>query len=175
VPSGITDNLKGLLKGYSLFIQGLVRCMNVLAALGILAMMLITTIDVVLRLPFIGRAFTGAYDLVCLCGSLSIACALPYTTAVKGHVAVEYFFHKLNRPGRILIDTLLRLLSMGLFGVLARQSFLYARNLRLSHQVSATLQLPLWPAVAVIGLSCSVVVLVILHNLLHPGKEMIRP
>ena len=49
---------------------------------------------------------TGALDLGKGCGALVIAGALPYTTAVKGHVAIEYFFHKLGRRGRIVVDTL---------------------------------------------------------------------
>lgn len=164
---------KRLLEAYTVGVRGLVYALAAGAGLGILAMMGVTCVDVVLRV--FGSPLTGAYDIVKLSGALTIACALPYTTAVKGHVAIEYFFHKLSWRGRVVVDTLARLLGMALFGVLAWQSVRYGMSLRRSGQVTLTLQVPVYWVPYVIAFSCGVVVLVILHNLLHPGREMIKP
>ncbi len=158
---------------YSAVVKALVYSLAAVAGTGIVAMMLVTCVDV------IGRIFrsplVGAFDIVRIAGAVTIACALPYTTAVKGHVAVEYFFLKLPRPGRVVVDTLARLASMTLFVFLCRRSIIYGDSLRRSGEVTATLQIPVFWLPYLIALSSAVVVLVIFHNLLHPGKEMIKP
>ena len=178
---------------YQQAVRALVLVLAAFAGAGILAMMLVTCLDVVLRfltsVAVLRRALyangavrevskwllAGEVDLVQLAGVISVACALPYTTAVKGHVAIEYFFHKLSRRGRIVVDTVARLLSMALFSVLSWRSVVYGLSLHRSGQVTATLEIPVFWVPYVIAAACAVVVLVILHNLLHPGSEMIRP
>lgn len=135
--------------------------------------MLITCTDVLLRL--FNRPIKGAYDLVVIGIVVTITCALPYTTAVKGHVAIEFFYHRFSRIGRIVLDTVLRLMAMTLFLVLGFQSVLYGNQLRSTGQVTMTLQVPLFWVPYLIAFSSFVVVLVIFDNLLHPGKEMIKP
>ena len=144
-----------------------------IAGCGIVAMMTITCLDVIGRI--FNRPIIGTLDIVKITAAVTIACALPYTTAVKGHVAIEYFFLKLSRPWRIVIDTFIRLLGMALFGLLCRQCILYGISLRRSGEVSSTLEIPLFWIPHVLAMSCAVVVLVIFHNLLHPGKETIKP
>jgi len=161
------------LRVYASIVRGLVLGLAAVAGLGILAMMLVTCADVVLRM--FGSPLVGTFDVIKIAGSITIACALPYTTAVKGHVAIEYFFLKLPRRGRILVDTVVRLAGIGLFGLLAWQSLRYGLALKRSGQVTATLQIPVYWVPWVIAFSCIAVALVILHNLVHPGREMIKP
>lgn len=151
----------------------LVNALALLAGASLLLMVLVTALDVVLRVFRI--SLTGAYDIVKIASAVTIAAALPYTTAVKGHVAIEYFFHKLGRRGRVVVDTFMRLLDMGLFSLLAWQSVLYGNRLRLSGEVSLTLQLPIFWVPYVIAASCGLVVLITFYHLLNPGKELIKP
>jgi TRAP-type C4-dicarboxylate transport system permease small subunit len=136
-------------------------------------MMGVTFIDVIMRL--FRHPVTGAYDIVKIAGAVTIAAALPYTTALKGHVAIEYFFHKLSRRGRIILDFFLRMLCIGLFGFSAWKLVLYGHQMKLAGQVTQTLQLPLFWLPYLIAVSFVIVLLVILYNLMHPGKEMIKP
>ncbi len=151
---------------------GLVRLLTLAfaatSALGVLAMMVITCVDVV-GLQF-RRPLPGALDLVKISMVFAVAGALPYTTAVKGHVALEYFFHKLSRRWRIVVDGLTRLLGMALFAALG-----YGCLLRKSARVTQTSGIPIGWLMWVIAFSCLLVALVILYNLLHPGREMIKP
>ena len=131
--------------------------------------------DLILRLPWINVRIIGAYDIVRIAGAVSLAAALPYTTAVKGHVAIEYFFHKLNRTSRIVVDSLMRLLSMGLFGFLGWRSVRYGQELYDTHQVTQTLQWPIFWLPMIIGFCCFIVMLVIAYHLVYPRREMIKP
>ena len=173
--TGLSGASGAVLSLYSRMLCLIVHILVVMAGLGVLTMVAVTCIDVILRLPGINRSLFGAYDIVKITGALTLAATLPYTTAVKGHVAIEYFFHKLNRRGRIVVDTIIRLMGMTLFAFLSWRSFIYGLDLYRTGQVSQTLQLPVFWIPYVIGFCCGIVVLVIGHNLLHPGQEMIKP
>jgi len=160
---------------YAQVLRAVVYALVAVSGLSVLAIMVITCADVILRLKWINHPFVGAFDMVKIAGALSLATALPYTTAVKGHVAIEYFHHKLNRHGRIALDSVIRLLAMALFAFFAWRSVIYGLDLHRNHQVSQTLQLSVFWVPFVIGFCCAVVVLVIGHNLVHPGREMIQP
>jgi TRAP-type C4-dicarboxylate transport system permease small subunit len=154
-------------------LRRLVLLSAVIAGTGLLTMMLVTCVDVVLRK--FGRPLPGAYDIVKMAAGVTIACALPYTTAVKGHVAVEFFYHRLGRRGRVVADTTIRLLIMALFSLFAWQLVHYGVRLRTSGEVSMTLQMPVFWVPYVMAFSCVVVVLVTLYHLFHPGKTLLKP
>lgn len=150
-----------------------VMALALVAGLALLAMVGIICVDIVMRL--LGRSFAGTYDVVRFTGTIAIAGSLPYTTAVKGHVAVEYFFHKLNRIGRILVDTACRVIVVGLFSTFSWQCVQHGNALRTAKEVSLTLGLPLFWLSYIIALACLLTTFVVLYNLFHPGREMIKP
>ncbi len=151
----------------------LVLALSVAAGIGVLLMIGVTCADVALRAY--GRTLHGAYDIVRIAGAVTIACALPYTSAVKGHVAIEYFFHKLGRWGRIVVDSVCRTVVIVLFSAFSWQCVAYGNSLRRTGIVSLTLQIPLFWLAYVIAASCVVTMFVTLYNLTHPGREMIKP
>ncbi len=161
--------MKRLHAAFSRLVFGL----TCLSGAALLVMMLVTCLDVVCRL--FNRPIIGAFDIARIAGAVTVACAIPYTTAIKGHVAIEYFFHKFGRRGRTIIDTVMRLIVMALFVALAWQSARYGIALRAVGQVTSTLDIPVFWIPHLIAFSCAITVGVTFHNLLHPGKEMIKP
>jgi TRAP-type C4-dicarboxylate transport system permease small subunit len=144
-----------------------------LAGISILLMIGVTILDVILRIFNIG--ITGAYDLVRALGVISVAFALPYVTAVKGHIAIEYFYLKCGKTGRILLDILFRVSSLIIFGILAYQTFLHGLSLLKTGEVFPTLRMPVFWIPFVISLNSILMMIVFIYHLLHPGKEYIKP
>ncbi len=168
-----TDEDSALWRGYARVLRILVYAMAAAAGAGILAMVAVTCAEVILRLGTL--SLTGVYDIVKIAGGISMAAALPYTTACKGHVAIEYFFHKLSRRGRTVVDSLSRITVFGLFAFLSYESFQYGSNLRHTGQVSPTLELPDYCIAYVLSFSCALVCLIKIYHLFHPGRELIKP
>ena len=164
---------KNLWHAYTRILRIVIHMMVVASGIGIFTMIAVTCADVILRR--FGVPIIGAYDIVKIAGALTLSFALPYTTAVKGHVAIEYFFHKFNRKTRIMVDSILRIMSMTLFAFLGYRSFIYGHQLLQNNRVTQTLQLPVFWVPYVMGTCCLIVTLVIVHNLLTPQKEMIKP
>ncbi len=151
----------------------LVKYSGKIAGAGILFMMAVTCVDIILRR--LGSSIPGAYDLVRIAGGITIAAALPLTTAVKGHVAIEYFFHRLGRRGRIIVDSAMRTIQTVGF-LFAAIAFLRRGNRLLrSGEVMPTLQCPIFWLAWLIAFMCLLTALVSLFHLLRPGRPLLRP
>ncbi|MGA1865001.1 MAG: TRAP transporter small permease [bacterium] len=159
--------------GFFKVLRMFVFLLAIIAGIGILTMIGVTCLDVIMRM--FRHPLVGAFDIVKVAGTVTIAAALPYTTAVKGHVAIEYFFQKLSRRSRIFTDTFVRMLGILLFSFISRQSLIYAAALKRSGEVTLTLQIPVFLIMYFIAFCFALVALVIFYNLLHPGREMIKP
>jgi TRAP-type C4-dicarboxylate transport system permease small subunit len=157
---------------YSL-IRKFIKAFAIIAGAAVLLMMGITVIDVLLRL--FGTGITGAYDLVRACGAVAVACALPYLTAVKGHIAIEFFYHKCSRIGRLILDSLLRISALAIFGVLTVKVYRHGLTLMASGEVFPNLGLPVFWIPMLVSLNFVLMMIVFLYHLTHPGKEFIKP
>ena len=133
---------------------------NWAAAAALVGMMLLTCVDVVMRRSF-NHPIPGTYEIVGLLGALLISFALAYTTAQKGHIAVEFLVQRLSKKIQRVIDAVNQLLGIMLFVIVAWQSVLYAMDLKESGEVSMTVQMPIHPFVFGIAIGCALVSLVL--------------
>lgn len=154
-------------------ISRIIKAFAYIAGAAVLLMMGITVVDVILRLFNVG--ITGAYDLVRACGAISIACGLPYLTAVKGHIAIEFFYHKSGKAGRVIMDMLIRISSLLVFGLLAFHTFRHGLSLLEKGEVFPNLGMPVFWIPLVISINCGLMMIVFIYHMIHPGKEYIKP
>jgi len=154
-------------------LRGFIHALAAVGSVAVAGMIVVTAADIVGR--EFGMPVKGAYDLVRVLGAVAIASALPLTKAVKGHIAIEYFFQKLGPRGRRGLDTAMRLVLLAFFGLLTwqfiRQGFLF----RDSGEVTATLHMPMFWVPWLAALACLATAGVTLWHLLHPGRSMMRP
>lgn len=149
------------------------HAMAAVGGLAVAGLILVTVADVVGRQ--FGLPVKGAYDLVRVLGAIAMACALPLTKAVKGHIAIEYFFQKLGPRGRAGMDTAMRLVLLALFGLLAWQFALQGQRFLDSGETTTTLHMPMFWVPWLAALACLATAGVTLWHLLHPGRSMVRP
>jgi TRAP-type C4-dicarboxylate transport system permease small subunit len=161
-----------MLKLYDKALTVFVYALTVVSGVSTLLVIAITCLDIILRRC--GSSIHGAVDIVKILGCLAVVTALPYTTAVKGHIAVEFLFRKLPRFWKIFFDTVTRLLALVLFSILCWRSFMVGCRYHHLGTASLTLSIPLCWLLWAMSLAFFAVILVKLWNLTHPGKEMIR-
>jgi len=142
---------------------------NWVAAAALLAMILLTTLDVFVRL--FRSSIPGTYDVVALLGAVVASFSLGYTSVEKGHIAVDFLVGKLSPAVQALIDAVNALLATALFGVAAWQSALYAASLADSGQVSLTLQIPVYPFVCGVAAGCGLLCFVLLVDFLRAVRS----
>lgn len=101
--------------------------------------------------------------------------ALPYTTAVKGHIAIEFLFRRISKVQKVIIDTISRLMMLTLFILIIYFMIKHGLSLYRSGEVTSTVQLPVYWVPFWLALSFAVTSLVKIYHILHPGKELIKP
>ncbi len=158
---------------YAVLLRRLVALLAVVAGLAIAAMIILTCVDVVGRR--LGYPLTGVYDLVELLGAISITGALPYTTACRGHVAIEFLPHKLSPRGRTILSTLVGLVFIGVFAFLTWRFVQYGLELKANNQGTVTLRWPVFWLAHWMAVCAAVTILVILYQVTRPGKELLKP
>jgi len=143
--------------------KGLAKILYWIAGTAIVAMMVLTCADVVLR--YFRRPIPGTYELVCFLGAAAVAFAMAHTSVERGHVSVSFLVDLLPHRLQGLIQSITSGFGLFLFVLIAWQSLVYGNDLRVSGEVSMTLELPFYPFVYGIGFSAAVVCLILILDL----------
>ena len=148
------------------------RGFNALAGASVVAMMLLTCTDVVLRL--FRHPVPGTYEMVSFLGTFVIAFSLAYTSLEKGHIAVELLVERLPRRLQNAVEAAVSLIGAALFSLLTWQSFFYAADLRLSGEVSVTLTMPIYPFIYGIAVGSGLLTLVLILEGLRMAARAVK-
>jgi len=142
----------------------LARRLDMMAAMAIVAMMSLTCTDVILRY-FFRKPIPGTYEIVELFGAVAVSFAMAHTLAEKGHVAVSLIVQLFPKRLQGIIECIISIFGIILFGLIAWQSILYGMDCQRAGEVSLTLELPFYPIIYGVALGAGVVCLVLLVDL----------
>jgi len=98
---------------------------------------------------------------------------MAYTSLEKGHVSVSFVVALFPQRIQGLIESITHLFGLFFFVLIAWQSAIYANDLRLSGEVSLTLELPFYPFVYGIAISAAAVSLILIFDLFKNVRKMI--
>ena len=121
------------------------RILLVLSGAAVLALMLLATGNVVLRI--FHAPFRGTYEIVSFLGAIGVAFALAYTQRRKGHIVVDILSSRYPRPVKRLVDALSAAISSLFFGIVAWQVLVWGTRIMASGEVSETLKVVYHPFV----------------------------
>jgi TRAP-type C4-dicarboxylate transport system permease small subunit len=147
------------------YIAWMCRWTCLVAALFLVVMMLLTSLDVGLR--YFGYPIKGSYDMVGLMGAVTVALSMAFTQLNNRQVATEFIGFIRSKFIQTVIRTSASLLSIGMFAVIAWQCSLLGAQLRAVGRVSDTMQIPLFPFPYVVAFGCAVNCLVLLVDLFY--------
>ena len=143
----------------------LARRLDMIAAMAIVAMMSLTCADVILRM--FRKPILGTYEIVSFLGAVAVSFAMAHTTAERGHVAVSLIVQLFPKRLQGIIEGVMSIFGIILFGLIAWQSVLYGIDCQRSGEVSLTLQLPFYPVIYGLAVGAVVVCLVLLADLVE--------
>lgn len=121
------------------------RVLLALSGAAVLALMLLATGNVVLRIFSI--PYRGTYEVISFLGAIGVAFALSATQRAKGHIVVDILSSRYPAPVRRAVDALSALISAAFFGVVAWQVILWGTRIMASGEVSETLKIVYYPFV----------------------------
>ena len=121
------------------------RILLVLSGAAVLALMLLATGNVVLRI--FQAPFRGTYEIVSFLGAIGVAFALASTQRRKGNIVVDILSSRYPRPLKRLVDALSASISAVFFGIVAWQVSVWGTRIMAAGEVSETLKVVYYPFV----------------------------
>jgi TRAP-type C4-dicarboxylate transport system permease small subunit len=148
------------------------KIMLILGGIAVLALMLLATSNVTLRI--FHSPFRGTYEIVGFLGAIVIAFALGYTQKRKDNIVVdiltERFPDKVNR----VLNAISYFSTMVFFGIIAWQVLIWGIKLFKAGELSETLKIVFYPFVFSVALGFAVLSFTLLIDFLktvHGRKE----
>ncbi len=121
------------------------RISMILGGIAVLALMLLATGNVVLRIFHL--PFRGTYEIVSFLGAVVIAFALGYTQKNKDHIVVDILTERFPKKVQTVIEALADVVIMIFFGIVSWQVYVWGMKIYESHEVSETLKIVFHPFV----------------------------
>ena len=149
------------------FLAGVLKINQVMrgvAAVSLTCMMLLTTLDVVLRL--FGKPIPGAVEIIAICGGIVIGFTVPISFWMRGHIAVDFVLNRLAGPVKNFINVVTRCVGIGLCLLISWNSMKIGTGMRKAAEVSGTLELPLYPVEYALAFCFLVLSIVLLCDIL---------
>jgi TRAP-type C4-dicarboxylate transport system permease small subunit len=149
------------------WLDGCERILTLVAAAATLGMMLLTTADAGGRYLF-NRPILAAFELTS--SYLMIAAvflALPHAYREGANIRVTFLVDRLGGAPRLIVSSLVQLLSIVYGAVLVFATFQQLRNMFTTGTLFTTVELPIWPGHALVVLGLLMVTLMMLVDLRH--------
>ncbi len=143
--------------------RGLERVLRLIAYAGglVLAGLVALVIYEIFMRYFYGRPFRGGYEITELAMSVIIACGLPYTAIVRGHVSVDIFARWLDRPAFRWVNAAVHLAGAIVLAMIAWRAGLHAAGSLDMGSVSNMMKIPKHPFQFAIAISAGLFALVL--------------
>lgn len=149
------------------------KILLIIGGVAVLALMLLATGNVVLRLFQV--PFRGAYELVAFLGAIVIAFSLGYTQKRKDHIVVDILTERFPKKLSRVLDGVNYFITMIFFSIVAWQTYLYGMKIWQEREVSETLKMIFHPFVFAVSLGFALLAFTLLVDLIKtiagPGEE----
>lgn len=140
------------------------RYTDMVAGTALVLIMLLTSIDVILR--YLGKPILGSYDMVSLGGAFVIGFAVPRTSWAKAHVSVDILVERIpERRGVFDIST--RMIAIFFFVILGWNFIKMGVSFFRTGEGTLTLILPFYPIAFALGLCSFIECLVLLSDVVR--------
>jgi TRAP-type C4-dicarboxylate transport system permease small subunit len=139
------------------------RMLDVLSGIALVLMMVLVFVNVALRAVW--TPILGTYEFTGFLAALTIALALAHCAARKGHVAITLFADMMPNRIQAILDTIVAILGIVLYSILAWQCSKYAMVMYHSGEVSLTTLTPFYPFLFVVAFGFAMLALVLLNDL----------
>jgi TRAP-type C4-dicarboxylate transport system permease small subunit len=148
----LRERFSGKVKGISgFFIK--------IAGISLVCLMGLTIADVILR--FFGRPIPGTYECVAFLGAIVLGLSVPLTSWTRGQIYVDFLILKFPKRVQDVFNIVTRCMVIILFLLIGWTLMKYGMILHKSGEVSLTLEMPYYPIVYVLGITCFIQCLVL--------------
>lgn len=135
------------------FFATITKYISWVALIMAFAMMLITTVDVILRkIPFIPFSILGSYDMTEMAMVAIVFFGIAYFQSERGHVRVDMFVNKFPHAIRCAVEGIVNLVEAAFGGIMCYAAFQQIATLFSRGTGTSVLRIPHWPFAIVMSI-----------------------
>jgi TRAP-type C4-dicarboxylate transport system permease small subunit len=153
-------------------IASISRVMSGIAATAVILMMLLITVDVLLRY-FLNRPIKGAHELIEFMMILAVFLGVAYVQYRKVNISISLLLDRLPQKAQAIISSLTYILSLGIICVITWTAFTYFRRLWDRGQCTTVLNVPIAPLEFILAGSLLMLCIVLTLDFLHSISKQV--
>lgn len=151
-------------------VRRIIEFSGILAVFVLVAMMMLTVTDVVLRY-FFSRPIVGSQEITVLLMVCVVFFGLGWCTLNKNHIKVDIIEGILSRKGRIFLDSINYILVMAVSLFIIKNSYSQAMYIRQLNRTTKQLFIPEYPFILVVVFGYILLFLAIIILQRYVNKE----
>lgn len=155
-----------IVDGASKVIDPIVRWIYNIGVFILALMMFLTATDVFLRY-FFDRPILGSYEISEFMMAALAAVTIGHAAKIDAHVNVDLLYTRLPRRTQYVVSVLTNLICVVFFSLMCWRNIYQSKVLHIANSVSASLSIPEFPFVFVLGIGFGVTALVFFLKLLE--------
>jgi len=153
------------MKKFEKLVSKLSGFLGVIAGSTLVAVMLMTVLDVFLR--YFGRPIVGIYDIVALGGAVIIGFSMPLAAEKKVHVYMEMGLQSYSRTVKQVLSFVTRVILFGISFLVAWNLIQLGIDFRQTGEVSLTIKIIYYPIAMGLGVCFIIQMLVLVVQILQ--------
>ena len=157
------------MESFERFVGSTSKVFDYIARFGVVAMMVLIVANVLLRVVW--HSIVGTYDYVCIIGAVLVGLSLAYCGYKRGHIEIEILMDRLPARVQGVIGSVVNLVSVGFFSVVAWQLVLLGNEMAQTGESTMTLFLPFHSYIYVVAFCSVALILVILVHFLKNFRK----
>ncbi len=146
--------------------------LDIVAGVALVAMMTLVFGNVVCRAVW--QPIMGTYEVTAFLAAMTISFALANCAVNKGHIALTLFVDRLAPRLRAFFDTIVSLLGLLLYLLLAWEVAKYAFHMKGTGEVSLTMEIPFYPFIYGVAFGLLMLAMVSLVGFLNSLLRIIK-
>jgi TRAP-type C4-dicarboxylate transport system permease small subunit len=149
------------------FLDGVLKINEVMQAIASVALtfiVLLTTMDVILRL--FRMPIPGSVEIIAIAGGILLGFTVPITSWMRGHIAVDFVLNWLPERAKGAVNVITRCIAIFLVLLISWNCAKIGTGFMKGAEVSGTLEIPLYPVAYALAVCFLMLALVLLCDIL---------
>jgi len=149
----------------------LTRYGDYIARFSIIALMVLVTLNVIMRYAF--KSIQGTYDYVSLITAVAVTLAVAYTAYERGHIEIEILMERLPKKVQSVVGFIMMLITTAFFCIASWQCVVAGQNMKATNETTMAVYVPLYPFMYILAIGLALTaVATLLHTLKYFGEAV---
>lgn len=157
---------------YEIILNKIVIFFAIIAGIALTIMMLITALDVILRL--FNKSIIGAFEVVEFLMGVVVPLSLAYCEKKREHICVDLIVQHFPKKSQPWFDLITSIATMVFFWIIAYECFLNIFGVRADHLTSSVLLWATWPWTIPCSLGFALTSLLLINHCIRVAKTIYR-